>query len=41
MDDTIQLEIRTFICFIVMVKAAYFTLMFLKDILLSVNLVMR
>ena len=41
LDDTLQLEIRTFICFIVMVNADYFTLMFLKEILLSDNLVMR
>ena len=41
LDDTLQLEIRTIICFIVMVNAGYFTLMFLKDILLSDNHVMR
>ena len=41
LDDMLQLELRTFICFIVLVNAGYFTLMFLKDILLSDNLVMR
>jgi len=41
LDDALQPEIRTFICFIVMVNAGYFTLMFLKDILLSDNLGMR
>ena len=41
LDDTLQIEIRTFICFIVMVNADYFTLMFLKEILLGDNLVMR
>ena len=41
LGDTLQLEIRAFICFIVMVNAANFTLTFLKDILLSDNLVMR
>ena len=38
LDDALQPEIRTAICFIVMVNAGYFTLMFLKDILLSDNL---
>ncbi len=41
LDDTLQLEIRTFICFIVIVNAGYFTLMFLKYILLSDNHVLR
>lgn len=41
LDDRLRLEIRTFICIIVIVNAGYFTLMFLKDILLSDNLVMR
>ena len=41
LDDMLQLEICTFICLIVMVNAGYFTPMFLKDILLSDNLVMR
>ena len=38
LDEALQPEIRTAICFIIMVNAGYFTLMFLKDILLSDNL---
>ena len=41
LDDALQPEIRVAISFIVMVNAGYFTLMFLKDILLSDSLGVR
>jgi len=41
LDDSLQPEIRVAISFIVMVNAGYFTLMFLKDILLTNSLGVR
>jgi len=41
LDDELQPEIRVAIAFIVMVNAGYFTLMLLKDILLSDQLGVR
>jgi len=41
LDDALQPEIRVAISFVVMVNAGYFTLMFLKDILLSDSLGVR
>ena len=38
LGDDLQAELRLFICFVVMTNAGYFTLMFLKDILLSDSL---
>ena len=41
LGDDLQAELRLFICFVVMTNAGYFTLMFLKDILLSDSLGVR
>ena len=41
LGDDLQAELRLFICFVVMTNAGYFTLMFLKDILLSDTLGVR
>lgn len=41
LGDDLQAELRLFICFVVMTNAGYFTLMFLKDILLTDSLGVR
>ena len=38
LGEDLQAELRLFICFVVMMNAGYFALMFLKDILLSDSL---
>ena len=38
MGDELHPEILLFICFVLMINAGYFTIMFLKDIILSTRI---